>query len=332
MDYKKKVIVLAAVCGALALVYAGTIVFSAERRASRSAAFAWLSKDAAAQADKITLRGSEGETELHKIGGAWVISKEGNDYPVKQERVDDFLALLSEKKAYPVQARSESAQEALGVSEAAAEGRIVIRGGSAPEGIEKPALLELLVGNYDAAGALYFRRAADKEIRSGESTVKSYLDSQESSWYNLALFPGAKLTPQVVQRIQVTMPPKDESADEGDAAAAATPAEFTLARQNGGWVREDTGETLDTAKVDSYLRAILDASGEDFDPKGIPSDPSLNEGRIVLSLGDNSSRTIRIGPKDEQGKRNASVSGSGFVYRLASWTVGRIFKGPEDLK
>jgi hypothetical protein len=64
-----------------------------------------------------------------------------------------------------------------------------------------------------------------------------------------------------------------------------------------------------------------------------PSDPFFNQGTISIELADGSRRGLSLGPALDDGKRGLTVSGtpagSPYVYALAEWTVGRLFRDSE---
>jgi hypothetical protein len=301
----------------LILIYGATWIFDSGRSYARNAAFAWIDKDLLFQADGSQLSGLQGSTDLKRKNGLWVIEENGRDYPVKQLRVEDFLAILSRRDVYPLRASSAGAAEKLGVSEGSAS-RIVIRGGA---GLP---LLDLLVGRGDATGReVYLRQAGRGEVRSGEDKFTQYLDSQRTSWYDLRLFPASSGV-DAVQRVRVF-------AFNGQSA-------YTVSRNSGGWAFEGDEEiSVDTQKAESWIRSILDAEGEDFDPSSPgetegPGGTESGDGRITLELGNGSVRTILAGPPDEEGRRTATLSPAppgGLAYRLAAWTVTRLFREPQ---
>lgn len=319
MIYKKKVLVLSALVILLALVYALTLFFDPDRISARDASYVWLDGGLIPQADRIEISGSQGETVLSRINNRWVISRGGLDYPVKQSRAADLLKLLSERKSYPRRAGGESSHERLGVGEGAPS-RIVVRGGPGLPGTERPPLLDLIAGDTDAAGAVYLRRGGENEVRSGEDLFSTYINGSAASWYDLRLFPEeGRLEAPSVQQLRV-IPPDDGRVQDWEED------QFTLVRQNGGWILRDSEQALDTQRVDSYVRAILEAEGEDFDGSLNAASPVFTSGRVILELGDGSSRTLRAGPGGDQNRRSVVVSGSSFVYSLAEWTVNRIFR------
>jgi hypothetical protein len=308
----RKALVLGSLVLVLILVYGATWIFDSERSYRRNAAFAWIDQDLLFQADRIQIFGLQGSTELKRKQGLWVIEEDGRDYPVKQIRVGDFLSGLSRRGVYPVRASSAGAAERLGLSEGSAS-RITIRGGA---GLP---LLDLLAGRGDATGReIYLRLAGRNEVRSGEDRFTQYLDSPQVSWYDLRLFPDSSRPGiNTVQRVRV-------SAFDGTGA-------YNISRNNAAWSFEGEEEiTVDTQKAESWIRAILDAEGEDF--ASSPGDAEDGGGRITLEFGDGSVRTILVGPPDEEGRRAAlltPVTPDSLAYSLAAWTVTRLFREPE---
>ncbi|MDR2447934.1 MAG: DUF4340 domain-containing protein [Treponema sp.] len=341
MVYKTKVTILSVIIAGLAVVYAGSLVFDPDRVSARDAAYAWLEAKSVPYVDGIELKSANGAVTLVQKNAAWFVSVDGQDYPAKERRVEDFLNLLSKKDSYPVRGAEAASHERLGLLEDEAA-RITARGGVAT-------LLDLLVGNTDASGnEAYLRKAGKNEARSGALSILNYVSDAKTAWYNLRLFPETgKLTVDGVQRVIVTLPPADNgeggvsgepadaSADVSPAAETGSPAApvtLTFVRANGGWTVN--GQDADASKVESYIRAILDAEGDDFAAGAFAGggSASFNEGRIVLELGDGTSRVISVGAKLDSNKRNASISGSPYVYSLAGWVVERLFRAESEFK
>ncbi|MDR0374981.1 MAG: DUF4340 domain-containing protein [Treponema sp.] len=338
MVYKTKVTVLSVIIAGLAVVYAGSLVFDPDRVSARDAAYAWLEAKSVPLVDGIELKSANGVVTLAQKNAAWFVSVDGRDYPAKEQRVEDFLNLLSKKDSYPVRGVEAASHERLGLSEDSAA-RITARGGMTT-------LLDLLVGDTDASGAeAYLRKAGKNETRSGSLSISNYVSSAKTAWYNLRLFPETgSLTVDSVQRMIVTLPPADDAESDSpddsadgiagtSSAVPSVPVTLTFSRANGGWTVN--GQEADTPKVDAYVRAILDAEGDDFvtDAGDATADPmSFNEGRIVLELGDGTSRVIGVGAKLDSNKRNASVSGSPYAYSLADWVVERLFRAEPEFR
>jgi hypothetical protein len=186
-------------------------------------------------------------------------------------------------------------------------------------------LLDLLVGNADASGSeIYLRKNNQDEVRSGQDKLSTYVKSSESSWYDLKLFQGSEQLSDItmVQRISIYPPPPADAGEE-----SVLPVPVVLNRNNtGGWIVEGRDDLIvDVPATESYLRNVLSAEGENFVPGANANDPMYNEGRVVLELGNRTSRTIGVGPL-EGAKRNAAASGSPYVFLLAEWTLGRIFR------
>ncbi|MDR2109978.1 MAG: DUF4340 domain-containing protein [Spirochaetaceae bacterium] len=317
MEYKKKLTGLVCLIGVLALVYGGTLVFDPERVNSRNASFVWLNAEGQDRADRIEISraGSEPITLIRK-NNEWFVPREGIDFPAKQGRVEDLFRLLSTRGAYPPRASTAASHERLGLTEETAS-RIVIRGGAGAY-----PLLDLLIGDPDATGKeIYLRQNNQNEVRSGESGLSSYAGGSPASWCNLRLFPdspGRSLNVDMIQGLRVDFPAP--GADTGPAAP------MVLVRSAGGWTLEGGSEPPDTQRVESYIRSILDAEGEDFAVSVRPEEPVFNDGRITLNTGDGGTHTIRLGPPGAENRRNAAVSLSPYVYTLGEWTVNRLFR------
>jgi hypothetical protein len=165
---------------------------------------------------------------------------------------------------------------------------------------------------------VYLRKQGQNEVRSDEDIFSTYTGGSLTSWYNLRLFPeteSGRLDAASVQRLTV-YPPSDE---EGD----TSPRIFT--RKDKSWSFNFEIANPDMARVDSYIRDILNTSADDFVANASPSDPLFNNSRIVLELGDGSVRTLRFGPPEENIGRYAAVSGADWVYSVPDWAIKRIF-------
>jgi hypothetical protein len=321
MTYKKKLMLLSGLTGLLILIYLGTLFYDPDRVTRRNAFYTWLEPRLLDQADALEIfRAGDWDrpVSLVRRGDTWFALIDGSDFPARQERVRDLLGILSSRSLYALRSSSASSHEPLGLVSGSAA-RILVKGG---EGLP---LLDLLVGNSDSTGSeIYLRKNNRDEVRSGEDKLSTYVKSLENSWYNLKLFQGAEEITDItlVQRVSI-YPPVPADTD-GESA----PVPVILSRNNtGGWIVEGQEDiSSDTSTVDSYIRGVLSAEGENFVPGANADDLLFNEGRVVLELGNRSSRTISVGPVTEGGKRNASVSGSSYVFLLAEWTLGRIFR------
>ena len=302
MSYKKKLTLLSAVASALAVVYILTFVFDPQRRHDR--AFAWLEPRLHYLADRIELSGPAGDTVLIRRNDVWFLSAWGNEYPVRQQRVQDLFAALARRDVYTLRSTSLEARESLGLTTASAS-RILVRGG-----IGIP-LLDLFIGIGGALGRdVYLARADAREIYSGEDRFTFFTDSGPLFWLDLRLFDGGPRTAAMVQQAEVIFAPDGIS--------------YTLRRSGAGWVLQgDESAALFYPRVEAWLRTVLEAEGEDFSAQA----PTDMEGGITLWFGDGTSRTIQIGPpEDEENHRRATVSGSSLVYVLSPWTVERLFR------
>jgi hypothetical protein len=341
MVYKQKLIILSALTGALALIYAAALIFSPDRVSTRNNFYVWLDPKWAEQVDRIEIQGNTPDTAgasaevstitLVRRNNAWFAEYADREFPAKEARVEDLLGLLSTKALWPLQGSSAVSHERFGLTESGSD-RVILRGG--PVG---PPLLDLLIGDTDTTGRnVYLRKRGQNEVRSGDGGIASYLGFSRTSWYNLHLFQDYQnLSTDMVQRVTVTAPPQ-----EGIVPTAGRPLVFT--RNGDGWTVEGMPQdTLDVSKVEPWVRAILDAEADDFVMTGLsPTEFSPTDGRILLELGDGNTRTIRLGPELPRGEADAAVpventgrrrsaavsSEPQYVYVLSPWMVTRLFR------
>jgi len=327
MTYKNKIITLSSVIAALAIIYILTIIFDPQRMGSRSDLYSWLEPGQNNRITGIRISQSGEETvNLSRNNGKWFVTRGGKDYPARQARVDDFLAILSKRAPYPLRSSSASTHERLSLTQDKAAQVTVSAGPGLP-------LLTLLIGQTDITGQnVYLRKQGQNDVRSGEDKFSSYTSSAVNSWYNLRLFPEneeGKLIDTDVQRLIVYAPPgvEDEDVHSG---GSQQPMIFT--RNNREWTFNFEIANPDFDKVDSYIRDILGVSGDDFIDGVSASDPLFNSCRIVMELGNGVTKTLRLGPADDGGKRYAAVSGSDFVYSIPAWAVNRLFANKENFE
>ncbi|MDR2803850.1 MAG: DUF4340 domain-containing protein [Treponema sp.] len=327
--YNNKIIGLLVLCGALLLVYILTFVFDPEKSAARGAAWTALDPKSKEDVRQIELDGEE-QIILVKNNGLWFVSFEDALYPARQNKALELLDTLTARGIYAVRSKSEAAQEKLMLTETEAR-RIIVKDEA---GIT---LLNLLIGAPDATmKEVYIRLADSKEIRSGED-VFSRFTSKRQNWYDLRLFPDQDkdaLNVSSVQRVIVQMPPP-EIFDESENVDIFT-GSYTLSRENGGWILQDSGKMANTQTVETYIRRILDCEAAGFtsamganDPEFM--DPSFPAGKLILELGNGSRKTITVGPKIDE-KYSVAVSGSKYVYLLPSILIlNNIFIDQETL-
>jgi hypothetical protein len=316
MTYKLKINVLTGVIGALALILVFSFIFDPEKVNSRSSMYSWLDARQKDAIDRITINNGDEVFTLVLKNGNWYVSNGNKEYPARQLKVEDFITTLTKKAPYPVRSSSAASHERLSLTEGSP--RVTVTGGA---GLP---LLDFFIGSNDTSGkGVYIRKQGQNEIRSGDDVFTSFVSSAANSWYNLRLFPeteNGNLNLSSVQRLTV-YPPADED--------GIKPQPFIFTRRGREWTSTDI-KALDSGKVDSYIQDILNTSGNDFVEKD-PNDPDLSDCRVLLELGDGSTKILRMGP-DIDSIRYAVVSGSGMVYSVPSWAVHRIFPDVSDFE
>jgi hypothetical protein len=318
MEYKKRLTVLLSIIGVLAAAYISTVVFTPELSGSRSSSYVWLDSKLAARTVRIMINTPGTEVELVKKNNQWFVLNNDKEYPARAMRVEDFIGIFTTRSAWTVRSTSASSHERLGLDSSAS--RVTLYG-------ENTTLLDLLLGNEDVTGSeINVRRYGQNEVRSGNNLISSYAGGEANSWYNLRLIPeteDGKIALDSVQRISVY---------SGGSAQV-------FSRKNRQWtVSGIDAAKLDQGAIDGYIKAVLNAEGEDFSGGIASTDPMFDYSRITLELGNGSIRTIRLSEANDSGQRYANVIGSAgdansdYVYVIASWAAQRLFRNFSDFE
>ena len=311
MTYKKKLYILIAVTAVLALLYTGSLIFNSDFAARRSF-FVWLDSETAKKTTRIVIKSYTGEYEISMQNNLWFILHDEKVFPARQIRVQDFLNALTTRSSWEVRSSSASSHERFGVDDMSAS-RITLYA-------DNSVILDLILGGNDVIrNETYFRRYGQNEVRSGDSSISTYINSSLTGWYNLRLLSGADGEPvdiSTVQRVSVYTPEEVQ----------------TFTRRNRSWViTEIEIANPDISALESYIRTILSTEGDSFSDISW-EDPILDHSRIVLELGYGRALTIRLSEGDESGRVFAHVSGSDYVYSIPSWSAQRLFMPAESFE
>ncbi|MCL2273120.1 MAG: DUF4340 domain-containing protein [Treponema sp.] len=318
MIYKKKLYILTALIAVLVLLYTGNLIFTSGA-VSRQSSFVWLDSKIAEKAGRIAMLsvGNDDEQtsfELLKQNDKWFVLNNDKTYPARQTRIKDFLNLLTNRSSWQTRSTNASSHERFGLDDRAS--RITIYGDNSF--VTETVLLDLLLGNDDyIKNETYYRKADQNEVRSGDSSIKTYLTGSVSGWYNLRLISGSggeQVDIANVQRVTVTSPSETQ----------------IFSRRNRTWVI--TGIQIanpDIPAIENYIRTLLNAEGDGFDDNVSIDDTSFEHSRIVIEISNARIITVSINEGDESGRRLAKVNGGpyeGYVYSIPSWSAGRLFR------
>jgi hypothetical protein len=313
MEYRKKLIFLLSLIGALAIIYTASLVFTPESSGSRSSSLVWLDSKLSGRIARITINNQDAEVELVKKSGEWFVINNEIEYPARNLRVEDLISIFTKRSPWPVRSSSASSHERLGLDSSAS--RITFYG-------ENSTLLDLLIGNTDATGQeVYVRKYGQNEVRSGDNSVNSYIKGAANSWYNLRLIPESEdgsVDVASIQRLSIYT------------------AEGTqiFSQRNRQWTVSGIDATrIDQGMVGAYMRAVINTEGDDFSDSITADDPMFDYVRMVLELGTGVIKTIRVSETDEEsGRLYANVAGSDYVYSLAPWATQRLFRNVSDFE
>jgi hypothetical protein len=287
----------------LVLTYTASHIFSPERRNNRSSSYVWLDPKLASRINKIVISTEIQNAELLSDKNRWFVSHNGKFYPARKARIEDFIAIFTKHSLWSVRSSSASSHDRFGL-DGEKPSRVTIYG-------ENSTLLDILLGDYDNTGReIYIRKTSHNEVRSGNSSISSYINTSANNWYDLRLLPESEngtLDINSVQRLTVY--------NEGET--------LTFSRRNRNWIVSGV-ENPDYNVIENYIRTVLNAEGGAFLDSVYPNVPLLS--RIVFEFGDGRVVTISISDQDEENRRYATVSTSEYIYSIPAWTASRIFQ------
>ncbi|MDR1411029.1 MAG: DUF4340 domain-containing protein [Spirochaetaceae bacterium] len=335
-SFKQKLLIRASITLALALVLAATFIFSPDRVSGRQSAYAWMENRLAAEAGRVEIKG-ETEINLVRRDNGWFVENSGKEYPAKPDMVEDLFNALTARGVYALRGNAASSHESLGLDGETAS-RITVSGGPG-----EAAFLDLLIGSSDATGReVYYRKAGQDEIRSGDNSIAAFLSYPLPSWYDLKIFPDSgNLDTGQVYRLTLIAPPPGGNNESGENdAGGGAPAPLVILRAGEGWTVEglEPGGT-DMGRVETFIRQVLDTSADDYVPEMNAGEAVFNEGRILIEFSGLPARTIRLGPplsfNEEDGsvtRRSAVRNDSPYVFALSSWNLTRLFRDRDYFK
>lgn len=316
MQYQRKVQILGSFIVILTITLLASLIFNPETRTVRQATGVLLDSKKMQNIIKIEIqRPSSASLSFIKRTGLWYAIRDGKEYPVKNERIEDFLKFFSKPALLSQRATSAQTHERFGLGKDTAS-RVIIWTDSA----DKP-LIDLYFGSMDATGKeIYFRFADSDIVKSVEDHYSSYIQSSPQSWYDLRLFPQSGnqgLKPELVQRISWSFDTK-----VGFTLSRSGPASWT---GTGGNLEV---KNLDTKKIDTFLQDLMSAIGDDFIER-VGQESTLSKVTISAELGDGRSKGLTIFTDSINQSHWATVSDTPFTYTLSEWQFNRLVKDSE---
>jgi hypothetical protein len=259
----------------------------------------------------------------------WFVLDNDNVYPARQIRVQDFLNILTTRSAWPIRSSSASSHERFGLLTPTDSDQFSLSYEQASRVTvyaDDAVLLDLLLGADDIyRNETFFRRADQNDVRSGNSILRTYVNSHSGSWFNLRLVSGTDgmdIDISNVQRFSVYTPSETQ----------------IFSRRNRGWVVSGIEiENPDIPAIESYIRVVLNIEGDSFSNSISIDDPGFDYSRIELELGHGRTITIRLTMGDETGRIFAHVSGNGtirgdHIYSIPSWAANRLYREAENFE
>ncbi|MCL1928227.1 MAG: hypothetical protein FWG07_05480 [Treponema sp.] len=325
MPYKKKLILLGSLAALLAIIFILTIVFDPARTNARNERFTWLPAGARDEADRIEIFRGEERLEIVFKNGVWVVPFGSVDVPARQARVDDLFRLISTRGAFPRRGSNSRSHAELGLDGST---RLVIRGGG---GLP---LLDLLIGKDDSTGrAVFLCKRGEQEFRSGDRLISAYVNGEQNSWLNLKLFDEKSVAQ--VQRVLVHF--KDYYGT-GEEISPVPYEDYTITRGGDNWLLSAGGNgsftEVEKTRTENWIRAILEAQGEDIIPLQQESMEEINNAfpavaLFRMELGDGSSLEFKTGDITEDGRCLTSVNGKPYLFIFSQLTSTRLLRNRD---
>jgi hypothetical protein len=315
MPYNKKILLLGSAAAFLTIVYILTLILDPARINARNELFSWMTAASRDEADRIEVFSAGRKTDMALRNGSWFVLLGQQEIPARQGRLDDLFRLLSTRGAFPRRGISSKSHAELGLD---GSSRLIIRGGG---GLS---ILDILVGKDDSSGkSVFLRKSGENEFRSGDKLISAYINGEQNSWMNLKLFDDKSVAQ--VQRVLVYF---RDFYGLGEETSLFPYEDYTIKRSGENW---QINNDLDKDRTENWVRAILEASGDDIIPVS-PDEISNSSAAIAIlriELGDGAALELQIQEPDENGKAIAVVNGKPYLFLLSQWTVIRLLRNQD---
>ncbi len=313
MTYARKFKTLSVANILLLLFIAGGVAFSPARRQDRSERRSLVSDKVEIMAIKIS--GAE-NAELSKSGNAWTLRRGAERLPADANKVSAFLEALKAVKRLQAVAKGKESWKDFGLEGGAAK-RIQIFSA------DDKAVADFSVGkNSSATSDVYITFPDSAAAYKAGSAFASYLEGTDAAWLDLRLMPALDIKAVDSFDFRGSL-----AFDEKTTVASG----YSLVRSQQDWKTAGPAAPmlLDTVKVETMLRSLISARGEDFAPAGTALGPV--GATLTLNVGNGAKIAVEIGPIGADKRFPVKTGDGGRIMYVASWALREGFKPLEDL-
>ncbi len=316
MRYRRKLLALSAVLGALVLVYIlGRIVNPVGRTEllfpgfdpSRSSS---LSIAGPGEAVRLSL----GE------GGRWWIAIEGQRFPADRGRIASFLQAIRSERSLRIASRDPATWGSFSLDPSHAI-RVVVRD-------QGSTLVDLYVGK-GVQGGDFVRREGSHATYETVSSISSYLLQAPSFWCDLRIAPSG-LSLDSLQTIGV----RARRFEVGGRSITADYLLVATVKDGGtGWsVQGDASYSLDSKRLLEVEAELIGLTGDQFVPHPEEKATGLEHpiAQVLVSDVEGGRWVIDVGNRD--GSRfYVKREDQPYVYLVNQWTLGRLIRSLPEL-
>lgn len=318
MNDRKKITVTAALCVFFTLTLIIGTVFSAGNRSEREQSGALLSRFPKDKITSITIQSGDQSVALTVSADSPTVDYDGTAAAADKTAVDEFYETVAGLPRGKKITSNEERYNDFGVADGASEISVRMTAADAEE-------WNLLIGKTTTDGKRYVRAEGDSVVYETDDPGWT-LYTRRSHWVKLALFDDPSVSAEIQSVVVKGTSPTDGETFDYTLMKTAGESDGTLI-----WKAEGHEETLDTVKIDSFLRQITELRGADLivPPVGLTSETAAVT--IVLGFRDGSKQTLCISsdPAGED-RYGVTLADSDREYAVSRYALGNLLKPLEN--
>ncbi len=312
MTFSRKFSLLVVLNSLLLLLIAGGLFFAPARKQDRSERRTLVSDKV--EIMSITIDGSA-SVKLDKNVSSWILQRGSQRLPADSRKISAFLEAIKAVGRMELVAGNRDAWKDFGL-EGQESSRI--RLGDA----EKKIIADFTVGrNSSASSDVYVAFPGSENAYRASSAFASYLEGGEAAWLDLKLLPA--LDPKSIESIEF------RGVLAFDEKTIVT-TNYSLVRDYEGWKTLGSGAlSLDSVKIETMLRSLVSAKGEDF---ALPDTPIGSiAATMSFNLGNGEKALLSVGALGADKRFPVKTADSERLFYVASWALREAFKPLSEL-
>jgi hypothetical protein len=326
VQFQRRVVILGAVAGALAIAFVLGLVFSPANVQRRLAAVPLLPGFKSDTVAQISIAGPQGPIQLEKRDKSWTVLLGGEAYPASGERIASFFEHLASIKKNRLVSANPQTWKSFDVDQGA---RLRLKLLDAAG----KTLVSLIVGKtQEGERGSYVRMDGANEVILINRSMSFYLDSTPGFWSHLKFFPVDLKGEEIIRisvRCDLTLSDK-----------TARRLNWTLIQnQEGGrsWKvvapAGSQGIQLDDKEVDRVANTLAAFEGSEFVSGAGAVDTGLAApaAEVLFSTVKDKDYRILVGRRSGQDQYYAKLDGGGYLYLIPEWRLKGVLQPLPEL-